>query len=74
LKLSFINKRESVLIALKKLNTLKNVSMLILFVENNNKTVLDSLTDGDKRRSLVKDANLENGNIRYLQLKYFFRI
>ncbi len=54
-----INKKESILEALRKLNTIRDVSRLILFVENDNKAVIGSLTDGDIRRSLAKNADLQ---------------
>lgn len=53
-----INKNKSILQALKKLNDLRNVSRLILFVTNNDGSVLGSLTDGDIRRSLAVHPDL----------------
>ena len=44
--------------ALVKLNSIRDVSRLILFVEDENNKILGSLTDGDIRRSLAKDADL----------------
>lgn len=44
--------------ALIKLNSIRDVSRLILFVERASHTILGSLTDGDIRRSLAKDADL----------------
>jgi len=54
----FINKNKSILQALKKLNALRDVSRLILFVTNNDGSVLGSLTDGDIRRSLAIEPDL----------------
>ena len=54
----FINKNKSILQALKKLNALRDVSRLILFVTNNDGSVLGSLTDGDIRRSLAIEHDL----------------
>ena len=54
----FINKNKSILQALKKLNALRDVSRLILFVTNNDGSVLGSLTDGDIRRSLTIEPDL----------------
>ena len=54
----FINKNKSILQALKKLNALRDVSRLILFVTNNDGSVLGSLTDGDIRRSLAIQPDL----------------
>jgi dTDP-glucose pyrophosphorylase len=45
--------------ALIKLNTIRDVSRLILFVKNETHQIIGSLTDGDIRRSLAKDADLE---------------
>ena len=53
-----INKNESILVALNKLNSIRDISRLILFVENEKKSVIGSLTDGDIRRSLAKNADL----------------
>ena len=54
----FIDKNKSILQALKKLNALRDVSRLILFVTNNDGSVLGSLTDGDIRRSLAIEPDL----------------
>lgn len=45
--------------ALIKLNAIRDVSRLILFVEDEKYKVLGSLTDGDIRRSLARDADLQ---------------
>lgn len=47
--------------ALKKLNNILNVgqiSRLILFVIDENKSIIGTITDGDIRRSLIKNADL----------------
>ncbi|MDX1761036.1 MAG: nucleotidyltransferase family protein [Christiangramia sp.] len=44
--------------ALKKLNEIREYSRLILFVIQEDGSVLGSLTDGDIRRSLAKDADV----------------
>ncbi|MDP2692337.1 MAG: nucleotidyltransferase family protein [bacterium] len=44
--------------ALRKLNEIRDISRLILFVEDQNKRIIGSLTDGDIRRSLAKDENI----------------
>lgn len=57
-----IEKDRTILDALQKLNRLlymSDVSRLILFVVDNDDSVIGSLTDGDIRRSLVKNADLE---------------
>ena len=53
-----IDECQTIINALKKLNTIRDVSRLILFVENKQKQVIGSLTDGDIRRSLAQEANL----------------
>lgn len=54
-----IDKDLSILDALKKLNSIRDVSRLILFVrDGNDESVVGSLTDGDIRRSLAKKADL----------------
>jgi dTDP-glucose pyrophosphorylase len=56
-----IQEDKNILNALEKLNKilyLSDVSRLILFVVDENQRTLGSLTDGDIRRSLVKDADI----------------
>ena len=53
-----ISEYKTIFEALKKLNDIRNVSRLILFVFNSNSRVIGSLTDGDIRRSLAKDGNI----------------
>lgn len=53
-----IRKDKTILDALHKLNAIRDVSRLILFVINNDDSVLGSLTDGDIRRSLAKEADV----------------
>ncbi|KOY50665.1 nucleotidyltransferase family protein [Polaribacter dokdonensis] len=62
-----INENKSILEALEKLNKIRDVSRLILFVTNENEQVVGSLTDGDIRRSLAKDKDLNKkiGEICY---------
>lgn len=67
-----ISESNTVLDALNKLNLLKNVSRLILFVKSdNNESIIGSLTDGDIRRSLIKDGDL-NKRIGEICFKDFF--
>lgn len=54
-----IDKDEPIMEALKKMNNIIDVSRLILFVKNHKGEVIGSLTDGDIRRSLATDANLQ---------------
>jgi len=53
-----IHKDKTILDALHKLNKIRDVSRLILFVTDNNGFVLGSLTDGDIRRSLVIESDV----------------
>lgn len=53
-----IGHNKTILDALKQLNTIRDVSRLILFVINELGTVVGSLTDGDIRRALLKDKQL----------------
>jgi dTDP-glucose pyrophosphorylase len=60
-----IEESKSILDALSKLNEVRDVSRLILFVVDSTNRVVGSLTDGDIRRSLVqhKDMNIRLGEV-----------
>lgn len=53
-----IDKEKTLLEALQRLNTVRDVSRLILFVTDEKGVLIGSLTDGDIRRSLTKNADL----------------
>lgn len=53
-----INFNATILEALQRLNKLRDISRLILFVTDDKEKIIGSLTDGDIRRSLVKDENI----------------
>ncbi len=53
-----ISENRDILCALKKLNAIRDVSRLILFVREESGKVIGSLTDGDIRRSLSQDADI----------------
>ncbi len=53
-----INENKIILEALKLLTKIRDYSRLILFVTSKNGELIGSLTDGDVRRSLIKDQNL----------------
>lgn len=55
---NLINRNKTILESLKKLGSIRNLSRLILFVTNNKNQVVGSITDGDIRRSLIKDNDL----------------
>ncbi len=74
-----INKNETILSALERLNSFKNVSRLILFVENDEREIIGSITDGDIRRSLTINQNIHekidlvcNKNFTYIEDGYSF--
>ncbi|GET45278.1 nucleotidyltransferase family protein [Capnocytophaga felis] len=54
-----INENSTLVEGLKKLNKIKHLSRLILFVVDNEGRVLGSVTDGDIRRSIAYNQNLE---------------
>lgn len=53
-----IHKEKTIVDALKKLNEIRDVSRLILFVKDDNNSIMGSVTDGDIRRSLIIDENI----------------
>ncbi|MDO4228184.1 MAG: nucleotidyltransferase family protein [Capnocytophaga sp.] len=53
-----INHEASLVDALKKLNSIRNLSRLILFVTDDKQRVIGSVTDGDIRRSIVEFQDL----------------
>ena len=56
---NLIDQNETILEALKKLGSIRNLSRLILFVKNNKNKILGTVTDGDIRRSLIKHNDLK---------------
>lgn len=62
-----INEDKTIFDALHKLNKIRDVSRLILFVMDSNGSVLGSLTDGDIRRSLADEADIRKkvGDVCY---------
>lgn len=74
-----IHKNAIILNALEQLNTIRDVSRLILFVEDDNGEIIGSLTDGDIRRALVKNEQLDqklefvcNTNFTFIGAGYTF--
>jgi predicted transcriptional regulator len=67
-----INENRTILDALNRLNLIRDVSRLILFVSSKNDTIIGSLTDGDIRRSLAKDKDLSKkvGEICFRDFHY----
>lgn len=72
MKSVLINENSTLVEGLKKLNQIKQLSRLILFVIDDEERVLGSVTDGDIRRSIVSDQNLEKtlGEICNKEFKY----
>ena len=54
-----IHKNKNLVEGLQRLNELRNLSRLILFVVNDNEKVIGSVTDGDIRRSIIAEQNLQ---------------
>ena len=54
-----IHKDKNLIEGLKKLSELQDISRLILFVVDDNNRVIGSVTDGDIRRSIVNEQNLQ---------------
>lgn len=54
-----IHKNKNLVEGLQRLNELCNLSRLILFVVDDNEKVIGSVTDGDIRRSIIAEQNLQ---------------
>ena len=54
-----IHKNKNLVEGLQRLNELRNLSRLILFVVDDNEKVIGSVTDGDIRRSIIAEQNLQ---------------
>ena len=54
-----IHKNKNLVEGLQRLNELRNLSRLILFVVGDNEKVIGSVTDGDIRRSIISEQNLQ---------------
>ena len=54
-----IHKNKNLVEGLQRLNELRNLSRLILFVVDDNEKVVGSVTDGDIRRSIISEQNLQ---------------
>ena len=54
-----IHKSKNLVEGLQCLNELRNLSRLILFVVDDNEKVVGSVTDGDIRRSIIAEQNLQ---------------
>ncbi|WP_074405885.1 MULTISPECIES: nucleotidyltransferase family protein [Aquimarina] len=74
-----INRNKTILEALNRLNSIKDVSRLILFVEDDQQQVIGTLTDGDIRRALAQNKNIYetidsvcNRSFTYIEQGYSF--
>tara|TARA_B100001093_G_scaffold520294_1_gene614400 strand:- start:21965 stop:23005 length:1041 start_codon:yes stop_codon:yes gene_type:complete len=56
---NLIDENATILESLLKLDLIRNLSRLILFVKNDNNQILGSVTDGDIRRSLIHHKDLK---------------
>ncbi len=54
-----IHKNKTIVQAIEQLNLLRNISRLILFVIDDDNKVIGSVTDGDIRRSIVKNHDIQ---------------
>ena len=54
-----IHKDKNLVEGLRQLNQLRGMSRLILFVVDDNDRVVGSVTDGDIRRSIISEQNLQ---------------
>ena len=68
-----VDQNETLIFALEKLNSIKSYINLTLFVSDENKQIIGSVTDGDIRRSLIKDKDL-NKKIGQICFKNFSHI
>lgn len=71
-----IHKDKNLVEGLQKLNALRNISRLILFVVDDNGRVIGSVTDGDIRRAIVNEQHLEKklGDICYKGFTYLTQL
>ena len=53
-----IHQDNTILQAMEKLNSIRYISRLILFVNDDDNCIIGTLSDGDVRRSLVKHADV----------------
>lgn len=73
MKINLLIYREKTLVeALQQLDKLRDVSRVILFVVDEGERLIGSVTDGDIRRSIIKDQNLQKavGDICNKDFKY----
>ena len=70
-----IHKDKNLVEGLKQLNLLKGISRLILFVIDDQQRVIGSVTDGDIRRSIVNEQNLNKtlGDICNREFKHLLQ-
>ena len=70
-----IHKDKNLVEGLKQLNQLKGISRLILFVIDDQQRVIGSVTDGDIRRSIANEQNLNKklGDICNREFKHLLQ-
>ena len=68
-----IRSDKTILEALVQLNGLKDINRLILFVINEKRVLIGTITDGDIRRSIVKDKDLNEKVNKICNYNFIFR-
>ena len=71
-----IHKDKNLVEGLRQLNQLRDMSRLILFVVDDNDRVVGSVTDGDIRRSIANEQNLQKtlGEICNQEFKHLLHL
>ncbi len=67
-----IHKNAKITEGLTKLNSLRNMSRLILFVIDDTGKVIGTVTDGDIRRAIVKEQNLDKSMEEICNRNFFY--
>lgn len=68
-----ISENATIIDALKHLNQVAGLSRMIQFVYDKNKRIIGSLTDGDVRRSLIKDKDVNKSISLLCNRNFLFR-
>ena len=68
-----IENNKTILDALNQLNNLKEINRLILFVVNKEGVLIGTITDGDIRRSIVKNRDLNKKVDQICNYNFIFR-
>jgi len=68
-----ISKSATIVQALIQLSQIQNLSRLILFVQGDNGEVIGSITDGDIRRSIIKDRDLNKKVVEVCNQSFVYK-